>query len=443
MSKSDVNKQPVRQCALWEGNKMQPEDRQIIRALETAGWVFVSAEDIYQHDQVNVGLVCLSDDCTLAELIPKLTTINPHVYWVALASKGFFEQPEHRGLLRFLFDFHTRPAQLEWLNNALGHASGVSHLQHSAPSQPSSIQFNRSAAMQDILQQAEKIAITDASVLLLGPSGAGKQYLSQFIHQHSLRSKKPFITVNCAGLVPTLVQDELFGHEKGAFTGASQTHRGAFERANGGTLLLDEIGDLPLEQQGNFLHVLESGEICRVGGQRSHSINVRIISATNVDLAEKVEQGLFRADLYYRLNVIQLSVPPLSERPEDILSLANDFMGKYSANCKPPLRFSPRAAQALNHYHWPGNVRELANRVMRAVTLCDGSVIEPEHLDLPQSTPHHQKSLSLKHAREEIERQEITKAISRHNGNISRAAHDLGISRYTIYRHLKQLNINV
>ena len=243
--------------------------------------------------------------------------------------------------------------------------------------------IGRCSAMQDLFGKIRKVAPTDSNVLILGESGTGKELVARALHQQSARAKAPMISVNCAAIPETLIESELFGHEKGAFTGATATRTGLVEAADGGTLFLDEIGELPLEAQARLLRVLQEGEIRRVGSVQAHKVNVRLIAATHRDLKNLSKAGHFREDLYYRLNVIALKLPPLRDREQDVLEIAEVFLAHQSERLKTePLYFSPSARHAILTYPWPGNVRELENAVERAAILSDRQEILPDALGI-------------------------------------------------------------
>ncbi len=269
------------------------------------------------------------------------------------------------------------------------------------------------------------MADSGATVLILGESGSGKEVVARFIHDSSNRKARPMVLLDCGALPENLVESALFGHERGAFTGADAQHKGRFETADGGTLFLDEIGELPLAVQPKFLNVLETGRFRRVGGDREFRTDVRLIAATNRDLEEEVRRGKFREDLYYRLNVFPLKVPPLRERQEDILPLAERFLGDRK------FRLAPATERLLRTYDWPGNVRELRNALERAAILAHGSLILPN--DLPpqlQKASATQKPASvLVGDMDEIQRRAIIEALEKTNGNKTQAAALLGISR--------------
>jgi two-component system response regulator FlrC len=239
-----------------------------------------------------------------------------------------------------------------------------------------------------LLHKLERVAQTDATVLLMGESGSGKEVMAQYVHQRSPRSKQNFVAINCAAIPPTLLEATLFGHERGAFTGANKSQPGKFELAQSGTIFLDEIGEMPLELQTKLLRVLQERQVERVGSHQTISLDVRVIAATNQDLTKRVSQGAFREDLYYRINVFPLRVPALRERKADILPLAERFLLKYRASMgQPEAKLNEAARQRLLSYGWPGNVRELENAIQRALLLCDGIWIQPDDLALDPLAP--------------------------------------------------------
>ncbi len=292
--------------------------------------------------------------------------------------------------------------------------------------------------MIQILNIAERIASSPVTVLIQGESGTGKELLSRFIHEKSNRKNKPFIAINCAALPANLLESELFGYEKGAFTGASSRRIGKFELANGGTLLLDEISEIPINLQAKLLRVLQEGEIDRIGGSYPVPVDVRVIATTNVDLEEAVEKGEFRKDLYYRLNVISLELPPLRARKEDIVQLAEFFINKFNGLNGTSIKGLTREAEeALMDYQWEGNVRELENVIHRAVLLCSGDVITPEELYLPARKKPRGKEMPLVPLKE-MEKILIERALEETSGNRTRAAKVLGISVRTLRNKLSE-----
>jgi two-component system response regulator AtoC len=296
-----------------------------------------------------------------------------------------------------------------------------------------------SRQMKDILVLVRKIAPTDSPVFIQGESGTGKELVANTIWQHSKRSDFPFIALNCAALSENLIESEIFGHEKGAFTNAYQTKYGIVEVADKGTLFLDEIGEMPLGPQAKLLRFLDSGEFRRVGSNKTLRVNVRLIAATNKELIELVKKGGFREDLYYRLNVINITIPPLRERTDDIPGLAAHFLVKYSRKMSKQIEgFTSKAMGILGNYSWPGNVRELENVVERAVILCDAEKIDSEDLSI---TVQPLKVLSANPSLEEIEKNYILRVLKEANGNQSKASQTLGIDRKTLYLKLKKYGI--
>ncbi len=304
--------------------------------------------------------------------------------------------------------------------------------------------------IQAAIQTAQKAAGTNSTVLLLGESGTGKEVFAHMIHQWSPRRDKPFVVVNCVALSEHLLESELFGHEKGAFTGAHQAKKGKFEAANGGTVFLDEIGDMPPSLQTKLLRVLHDHEFERVGGSRPISTDIRVLAATNRDLDETVKAGRFRADLFYRLNVIRIVLPPLRDRKEDIPALAQHFRARYAAEAKRPVRrISTEAMDLLCRQDWPGNVRELANTIERAVVLCSGETITPADLALPGAYPPSRTPDPLPAGDADgfhdqinhYRRQVLVTALRRTDGNQTQAARLLGIRRTSLLRLLRKLNI--
>lgn len=293
-------------------------------------------------------------------------------------------------------------------------------------------------ASKTVLDLARRVAATDATVLLTGESGVGKEVYARYIHGHSNRAKGPFVAVNCAAIPENLLEATLFGYEKGAFTGAASSQPGKFEQAQGSTLLLDEITEVPLHLQAKLLRVLQEREAERVGGRSPIRLDVRIIAASNRDLGEAVRQGRFRDDLYYRLNVFPLEIPPLRDRPKDILPLARHFLERFAGTVgKHEMRLSSAAQAELTAYDWPGNIRELGNVVQRAMILAPSAEIGPEHLLLPKSSPRPEIEMEGK-AIKDVERDMILQTLERCGGSRKQAAEELGISERTLRYKLQR-----
>lgn len=315
--------------------------------------------------------------------------------------------------------------------------------------------IGKSNAMQHVIRLAIKVARTDASVLISGESGTGKELLARAIHASSRRAGKPFIPVDCSSLPPTLLESELFGYEKGSFTGATRTKPGIFELAHTGTLFLDEIGNLDINLQAKLLRVLQEGEVRRIGGTHLIQVDFRLIAATNVDLNKAMQEKTFREDLFYRLNVISLTLPPLRERLEDIPLLAVHFLGKFNLMYDKQVKgISSQTLQLLQNYHWPGNVRELQNVLERAVALTENDFIMPEDLpeqfrSLVRGTGDDEQATmggssfaaAKKKCIANFERQYLLRLLEQHGGNISEAARTARMDRKTLYRLLAKHNL--
>jgi DNA-binding NtrC family response regulator len=297
-----------------------------------------------------------------------------------------------------------------------------------------------SKEMREVLAKIDQVAPTGATVLIEGESGTGKELVARAIHQRSPRRDRPFIPINCSTFPETLLESELFGYEKGAFTGADKGRKGLFEAAHTGTLFLDEIADMPLPLQGRLLRALQEGEVRRLGSTRPIRVDVRIVTATNKRVDSLVAQGTLRDDLFYRLNVVRISTPPLRERPDDIIPLAQHFLEVYKKRAQKEIAgFAPDAAQAMLAHPWPGNVRELENAVERGVILCRSSSIIAQDLSLgiPLPDAATDQGITLK----ELERRHTLAALERHGGNQAETARELGIGRNTLWRWLKEYGL--
>ncbi len=296
--------------------------------------------------------------------------------------------------------------------------------------------------MLKVARTIERVANTNVSVMLLGASGTGKELLARGLHEASDRAGGAFVAINCAAIPETLLESELFGHEKGAFTGAIKTTEGKIELANGGTLFLDEVGDIPLPLQVKLLRFLQERVIERVGSRKSIAVDTRIVCATHQNLETMIAEGRFREDLFYRLAEIVVKIPGLAERPGDAVLLAKAFLTRFAREMNPAVKgFAPDALAAIDAWPWPGNVRELENRVKRAVIMADGKLIGAEDLDLTAGDEGEAQVLNLKSARETADRKVIRHALARSEGNISNTAKLLGISRPTLYDLLKQYDL--
>jgi DNA-binding NtrC family response regulator len=373
---------------------------------------------------------------------------HANVQWVGVLERSMLDHPEWRSLVTdHLCDFHTTPLDPARLHHTLGHAHGWAMLRERAVRQgdPGAINtiHGDSAAIVALRAQIRKVAPVNAPVLIWGESGSGKELAAQAIHAHSPRANGPFVPINCGALPPSLIQSELFGYERGSFTGAAKSKAGLIESAAGGTIFLDEIGDLPKEIQSNLLRFLQERTITRIGATREITVDARVIAASHVNLKHAVAQGLFREDLYYRLNVLPIEVPPLRERIADLPFLAEHFFQAYSAEKGAHVKgFSSKALRAMEQHDWPGNVRELINCIRRAMVLADGRLITPADLNLAEEASIFNGD-ALVESRVRAERDAICVSLANAGKNVTHAARDLGVSRMTLYRLLAKHNITV
>ncbi len=346
------------------------------------------------------------------------------------------------------FDYFMKPADIDELKTVLRRALHIAALEKESAAAAESASprgfdeiIGESASMRRVFDIVRKVSATDVPVLIQGESGTGKELIARAIHRSSGRRDATFVPINCGAIPETLLESELFGYEKGAFTGADAQKRGRIEYAAGGTLFLDEIGEMPLALQVKLLRFLQEHSIERVGGREPIRVDARVLAATNRELKQEVEQGRFREDLYYRLGVVTITVPPLRERDEDAVLLAKSFLRESSARYGKSIKgFRADALEAIACYDWPGNVRELENRVKRAVVMCEGRLILPGDLELP-ATGVPAGLESLREVRTRTEREHIQKALASRNWNISQAAADLGVSRPTLHELIKKYRL--
>jgi two-component system, NtrC family, response regulator len=346
------------------------------------------------------------------------------------------------------FDYYAKPVRLEELKVMIKRACHIHELHRRAHQDVLAVgdgflgMIGRSKSMKEIFRFIKCVAVSDISVLICGESGTGKEVVARAIHSQSQRKSNPFVVANCGAIPENLLESELFGYEKGAFTGAHAQKLGKFELAHGGTLFLDEVGELPRPLQVNLLRFLQDRKIERVGGTQAIDLDVRIIAATNRDLKKDMENHLFREDLYYRLKIVPLDMPTLRERREDIIPLAQHFLRKLcKGHRKAPITLSPEAEGALLAHPWPGNVRELENLISRAVVLSPRSVLKAG--DLGFALDQIPTDVNLKFAKRAIEMDFVKKALRRNDGVISRAARELGISRVNLYELIEKYNIRI
>jgi len=370
---------------------------------------------------------------------------------VHLGAYDFYSKPidldELKVILKRAFQLSALEEENRRLQSTLGEAGGMLGIHGQCPQ------------MQEVFRTIRKVATVDVPVLILGESGTGKEMVARAIHERSLRSSGPFIPINCGAIPENLLESELFGHEKGAFTGAQARVRGKVEYAQEGTLFLDEIGEMPPLLQVKLLRFLQEKLIQRVGGREDIAVDTRILAATNIDLSRSIASGKFREDLYYRLGVITIQLPLLKDRGEDIQLLASLFLQRYGHEFRKKVRgFSAPSLRTMAQFEWPGNVREMENKIKRAVVMAEGPIIEPEDLGFEADSPEADRlndlasmgeiglpleGMTLKEARGAVERQMLVKAMEQHEGNVSRAAEILGLTRPTFYDLLKKHNLFV
>ena len=373
------------------------------------------------------------------DALPEIRTIAPELPVLLITAYGDLRQAV-AAVKGGAVDYLVKPVDLNELEavlvDTLGKTSEGKTEKRPLPPLPPGVVFE-SAAMQHVAETVAVVADSTVPVLVMGESGTGKEVVAQLVHRWSGRAEGPIVAANCAGLPETLIESELFGHTKGAFTGAGEARQGLFRAAHGGTLFLDEIGELPLHLQPKLLRAIETGQITPVGSETPVSVDTRLVAATNRDLSEAVEAGQFRDDLYYRINVVELVVPPLGQRREDVLPLAKRFGSEFAGA---PIRFSPQAVNCLLAYAWPGNVRELRNAIQRACLLSRGDVIMPEHLPPRLAGLADQAAGDSDQGRlSQVERATILATLSECQGNRTHAAKKLGISRRALIYKLRAI----
>ncbi len=386
------------------------------------------------------------------EVCRRITENRPDVFVIVITAFGDM-QSAISAIRAGAHDFINKPFQMEALAHTLDRAVQHRHLREEVKRLTEEVSrtrgsgqlLGRSAAMRGVISLLQRVSDTDATVLLTGDSGTGKELVARALHSESQRAGKPFVAINCAAMPANLLESELFGHTRGAFTDAKTERRGLFEQAKGGTILLDEVGEMPLEIQPKLLRVLQDRKLRPLGANVEVSIEARIVAATNRDLENDVERGLFREDLYYRLNVVQIHLPPLRARGNDILLLAQHFVETYGKKTGKPVRgISSEAAKKLIAFDWPGNVRQLENSIERAVTLTRFEQITvgdlPEKIQNYEDAPANMLDVDLEHSwtLEELERRYIERVLRASKGNKTQAAKVLGLDRRTLYRKLER-----
>src|SRR5450631_1952983 len=386
--------------------------------------------------------------------LSELLELDPYVKVIMLTGNSERENAL-KALQMGAYDFFAKPPVLSELRVIISRAFHVANLEEQNRSLQRAIEqksresggmLGHCPEMLSIFSTIKKVAPSDVPIFITGENGTGKELVAQALHEAGLRKNGPFIPINCGAIPENLLESELFGHEKGSFTGAHATVQGKLQYSNKGTLFLDEIGELPFNLQVKLLRFLQEGAIQRVGGRQDIPIDARTVCATNVDIVRAIKEGKFREDLYYRISVISINLPPLRERGDDILLLANYFLRIFNEEYRKKVRrFSSSSVRFLEGYEWPGNVRELKNRVQRAIIMSDAAALEPSDLgcemELPELTEEIQPAVSLREAKERVEREMIAAEIHRQNGNIVKSAEALGVSRPTLYDLIRKHNL--
>ena len=387
------------------------------------------------------------------EALRAVKELNPEIVVLIMTAFGSIDQAV-QAVKEGAYDYINKPFKIDEILLTIQKALEERHLRHEVSTLRQELRtryhfenlIGKSRAMQEVFGLIEQVAGSRSTVMVYGKSGTGKELVAKAIHYNSPRSAKAFVAVNCAAIPAELLESELFGHEKGAFTGAIATKVGKFELATGGTLFLDEIGHMRLDLQAKILRALQEREIERVGGTRTIKIDVRVLAATNRDLKKAIEDGTFREDLYYRLNVVPITLPDLKDRQEDIPLLANHFVQKFAPESNPAMREIAKEAMAILMSHtWPGNVRELENVIERAVTLGRGPAVEPRDLPphLAGGTNPLERALTKEASLEDLEKDYIAMILRRTKGHQIRAASILGIDRRTLYRKIRRFGLKL
>ena len=412
--------------------------------------------DVIKKERIHLVLLdIVMPETNGLDLLPKLLKVRPDLAVIMISGHGNVQNAV-LAIKRGAYDFLEKPLDRDKVLLAISRALQTRELTEENRHLKQQIEgryemLGQSPALTEIRDQIARVAPTNGRVLILGESGTGKELIARAVHKMSHRAKNPFIKVNCAAIPEELIESELFGSDRGAFTGAVKTRDGKFLQADGGTLFLDEIGDMSLSVQAKVLRALEQGEFERVGGAKTFHVDVRVIAATNKNLHAEVECGKFREDLYFRLNVVPLTAPPLRERREDVPELAEHFLNTYAEeNGFLPKALSEETRDLLLQYDWPGNIRELKNLVERLSIMVSGDTIYPEDLPTldgmsipkqPGSFPDLGVGKTLRQVREAVERHYIAEALERHGGNVTRASNALGIERTNLHKKIKQYDL--
>lgn len=427
----------------------------LIREAEAHGWSVHYANAIQQTRELinshtfQIGVMFLEDSQELSSRDLEKVIEGNDLLWVALIDSSLLAKPEMiRLICQLFYAYHPLPINSDQLDSILRHTQRMAYLQrisngigHPVNSPDEYEMVGATPIMHQLFRAIRKVAAVDAPVFISGESGTGKELTARAIHERSPRAKGPFNAINCGSLPTNLIQAELFGYEKGAFTGANHRKIGKIEATSGGTLFLDEIGDLPYELQVNLLRFLEGHRVQRIGSLDETYVDIRVLAATHINLEQAVNEGRFREDLYHRLNVLQVQMPALRDRQDDIELLAKFFFEKFSNEKSAQVRgFSQEATIVLKQYDWPGNIRELINRIRRAMVMCESRLIRPTDLGLERRR-HPRSVLSLEQVRNLAEHNAVKAALGRNNFKIQQAAKDLAVSRVTLYRLMEKHHI--
>lgn len=430
-------------------------DETLLQKITAADWEIYWAQEagiartlLTEHAfEVGLAIIFSCESERSFQWVADLILARRKMQWIMALSHQCIDRKSLSALIaERCYDYHTLPIEPQRLVVTLGHAYGMATLTETTLRQQRELEsqyglVGNSPVMQALFRGVQKAAEVDVPVLITGESGTGKEQAARAIHEYSSRAAAPFVVMNCAALSANLIQSELFGHEKGAFAGATERHIGYIESANGGTVFLDEIGDLAPELQANLLRFLEEKKIRRLGGAKSIPANVRLIASTNTNLEQSVRDGQFREDLYYRLNVLHLRAPALRERKADVELLARHFFVKFAAETRTSAKGLGREAlEVISRYDWPGNMRELMNRIRRAVLLSEGPYITPNDLELERRSLN-RGFITLDEARMAADRETIHATLLRTRFNIARAAQELSVSRMTLYRLMEKYDI--
>ncbi|WP_075881205.1 sigma-54 dependent transcriptional regulator [Vreelandella massiliensis] len=423
-----------------------------LKQLSGYGWTIRYADnaqraiELLNHDVFRVGLITIDSSTHAFPLEINNNSLLSLVQWVAIVKHSELCHVKTCDLIfSACYAYQVHPIDVRRVDTLLQSALAMASLHEGHPIPRLSClddeyqMVGESPVMQQLYRTIHKVAAANAPVLITGESGTGKELTARAIHTHSPRRHGPFNVVNCGALPSGLIQSELFGHEKGAFTGASQRKIGIIENSQGGTLFLDEIGDLPLNLQVNLLRFLENHRVLRVGGLQEIAVDVRVLAATHVNLEKAIDREQFREDLYHRLNVLQVKIPALKEHLEDIEALAHFFFQKFSAEKPSQVRgFSHECINVMKQHCWPGNIRELVNRVRRAMVMCEHRLITPADMGLERRHMLFRDIDTLKQVRDMAECEAIKAALIRNKHNVLRTARELGVSRVTLYRLLEK-----